>query len=82
MMGDSVREVTPAGEVVYEWNSWEHLDFEEDRICFLESREEWTHQNALNVTPEGDLVVSFRQTDTVGIVDRATGKFRWKWGPG
>ena len=82
MLGDSVREVTPAGEVVYEWNSWEHLDFEEDRICFLESREEWTHQNALNVTPEGDLVVSFRQTDTVGIVDRATGKFRWKWGPG
>ena len=82
MLGDSVREVTPAGEVVYEWNSWEHLDLEEDRICFLEGREEWTHQNTLNVTPEGDLVVSFRQTDTVGIVDRATGKFRWKWGPG
>ena len=82
MLGDTVREITPAGEVVYEWNSWEHLDFNEDRICFLEGREEWTHQNTLNVTPEGDLVVSFRQTDTVGIVDRATGKFRWKWGRG
>ena len=82
MLGDTVREITPAGEVVYEWNSWEHLDFEKDRICFLEGREEWTHQNTLNATPEGDLVVSFRQTDTVGIVDRATGKFRWKWGPG
>ena len=82
MLGDTVREVTPSGEVVYVWNSWEHLDFEEDRICFLEGRAEWTHQNTLNVTPEGDLVVSFRQTDTVGIVDRATGKFRWKWGPG
>ncbi len=82
MLGDMVREVTPAGEVVYEWKSWEHLDFEEDRICFLEGRAEWTHQNTLNVTPEGDLVVSFRQTDTVGIVDRASGKFRWKWGRG
>ena len=82
MLGDTVREITPTGEVVYEWNSWEHLDFEEDRICFLEGREEWTHQNTLNATPEGDLVVSFRQTDTVGIADRATGKFRWKWGPG
>ena len=82
MLGDTVREITPAGEVVYEWNSWEHLYFEEDRICFLEGREEWTHQNTLNVTPEGDLIVSFRQTDTVGIIDRATGKFRWKWGPG
>ena len=82
MLGDTVREVTPSGEVVYEWNSWEYLDFGEDRICFLEGRAEWTHQNTLNVTPDGDLVVSFRQTDTVGIVDRATGKFRWKWGPG
>ena len=82
MLGDTVREVTPGGEVVYEWNSWEFLDFDEDRICFLEGRAEWTHQNTLNVTPEGDLVVSFRQTDTVGIVDRATGKFRWKWGRG
>ena len=82
MLGDTVREITPTGEIVYEWNSWEHLDFEEDRICFLEGREEWTHQNTLNVTPEGDLVISFRQTDTVGIVDRAPGKFRWKWGRG
>ena len=82
MLGDTVREITPAGEVVYEWNSWEYLDVEDDRICFLEGRAEWTHQNTLNVTPEGDLVVSFRQTDTVGIVDRASGNFRWKWGPG
>ncbi len=82
MLGDTVREITPSGEVVYEWNSWEYLDVEEDRICFLEGRAEWTHQNTLNVTPEGDLVVSFRQTDTVGIVDRASGEFRWKWGRG
>ena len=82
MLGDTVREVTPEGEVVYEWNSWEYLDVEEDRICFLEGRAEWTHQNTLNVTPQGDLVISFRQTDTVGIVDRASGKFRWKWGRG
>ena len=82
MLGDVVREITPAGEVVYEWTSWDHLDFDEDRICFLEGREEWTHQNALNVTHDGDLLVSFRQTDTVGIVDKASGAFRWKWGQG
>ena len=82
MLGDVVREVTPSGDVVYEWTSWDHLDFDEDRICFLEGREEWTHQNALNVTSDGDLLVSFRQTDTVGIVDKASGEFRWKWGRG
>ena len=82
MLGDVVREITPAGDTVYEWTSWDHLDFDEDRICFLEGREEWTHQNALNITHDGDLLVSFRQTDTVGIVDKASGKFRWKWGRG
>ncbi len=82
MLGDVVREITAAGDVVYEWTSWDHLDFDEDRIGFPEGREEWTHQNALNVTPDGDLLVSFRQTDTVGIVDKATGEFRWKWGRG
>ena len=80
--GDVVQEITPDGEVIYEWKSWEHLNADEDIIGPLEGRKEWTHQNALNVTPEGDLLVSFRQTSTVGIVDKATGEFRWKWGPG
>ena len=82
MWGDVVREITPAGEVVYEWKSWEFLKVEEDVICPLEGRKEWSHQNALNVTSEGDLLVSYRQTSTVGIVDKASGEFRWKWGAG
>ena len=82
MLGDVVREVTPEGSTVWEWRSWEHLSFEDDVICPLEARREWTHGNCLNVTPEGDLLVSYRLTSTVGIVDRTTGAFKWKWGPG
>ena len=82
MLGDVVREVTPDGATVWEWRSWEHLDPTEDVICPLEARREWTHGNCLNVTPDGDLLVSFRLTSTVGIADRATGAFKWKWGPG
>jgi len=82
MYGDVVQEITPQGEVVDVWRSFEHLNFEEDTICPLESRREWTHGNTLNVTANGDLLVSYRSTSTVGIVDRATGSFSWKWGPG
>ena len=82
MFGDVVQEVTPEGTIVYHWNSWENLDIETDVICHLEGRREWTHQNALNVTPDGDLLVSFRQTSTVGIVNKESGEFTWKWGPG
>ena len=82
MLGDSVVEVTPAGEVVSMWRAWEALDPEQDAICPLEGRGQWTHQNSLNLTASGDFLVSFRQIDTVGIVERATGRFTWKWGPG
>ena len=82
MFGDKIQEITPDGTVVYEWRSWEHLSVDEDVICPLEDRVEWTHGNSLNVTPEGDLIVSFRRTSVVGIVDKASGDFKWKWGPG
>ena len=76
MFGDVVKEIAPDGAVVYEWKSWEHLSPEEDTICPLEDPREWTHGNSLKVTPEGDLLVSFRRISTVGIVDKASGEFR------
>ena len=82
MFSDVVREIAPNGSVVYEWKAWEHLDPEQDAICPLEDRKEWTHGNSINVTPEGDLIVSFRRISTVGIVNKATGEFTWKWGRG
>ena len=82
MLGDVVQEITPDGTVVTQWHSWEHLDLDTDRICPLEPRHTWTHGNAITVTPTGDWLVSFRQISVVGIVDRATGAWRWKWGPG
>ena len=82
MFGDVVQEITPSGLIVYEWRSWEHLDFDQDLICPLEGRTVWTHGNSLGVTSDGDLVVSHRSTSVVAIVDRTGGDFMWKWGPG
>jgi hypothetical protein len=82
MWGDLVAEISPAGETVREWLSWEHLSFEEDVICPLESRKEWTHANSISLTPEGDWLMSFRLTSTVAIVDQHTGKVKWRFGPG
>jgi hypothetical protein len=82
MWGDVVTEIEHDGTIVDEWRSWEHLSYEEDVKCPLESRKEWTHANALRLTNDGDLLLSFRLTDTIGVVDRKTGAFKWKWGPG
>jgi len=82
MFGDLVREVVPDGSTAYEWKSWEHLSVDDDVICPLEGRKEWTHANSLAVTQDGDLLLSFRQTSVVAIVDKATGEFQWTWGRG
>lgn len=81
MWGDVVLEVARDGRVVREWRSWEHLRFDEDVLCPLESYKEWTHANSIDLTPDGDWLLSFRLTSTVAIVDRETGEFTWKWGP-
>jgi hypothetical protein len=80
MWGDVVREIDPAGEVVREWRSWEHLSTDHHVKCPLESRKEWTHLNSLELTPDGDWLLSFRLTSTIAIVDGVTGDVRWRFG--
>jgi hypothetical protein len=82
MWADVVKEINPAGKVVREWRSWEHLSFEQDRICPLESHKEWTHANSIDLTPDGDWLISFRLTSTLAIVDGQSGAVKWRWGPG
>ena len=82
MWADVVKEISPEGELVSEWRSWEHLDFADQVICPLESYKEWTHANSLALAPNGDWVISFRLTSVVVIVDQHTGAVTWQWGQG
>jgi hypothetical protein len=81
MWGDAVREIASDGSTVREWRSWEHLSTDHHIKCPLESRKEWTHLNSIEVTPDGDWLISFRLTSTIVIVDGVTGDVRWRWGP-
>jgi Arylsulfotransferase (ASST) len=82
MYGDELVEVSPSGEAVWDWRSFEVFDPTDDAICPLEPRHEWGHQNAVEELSDGALAVSYRQLDTIGILDRGSGRFRWKWGRG
>ena len=50
ILGDIIREVTPSGDTMKEWDISEALSFDEDIICPLEHRREWTHANCLNLS--------------------------------
>ncbi|MCZ6876356.1 MAG: aryl-sulfate sulfotransferase [bacterium] len=80
MWGDYFREVTPDHRVVWEWHGYQHLEANTDVIAPLHQRQEWTHANTCEVLPDGNLLTSFRAINTIGIIDRQTDDFVWKWG--
>jgi hypothetical protein len=82
MWADSLREVTPKGEVVWEWLSYEHLDPETDAICPLCYRAEWTHTNACFPLSDGNILVCPLTLNTILIIDKASGDIKWRWGKG
>jgi len=78
----SFHEVTPEGEVVWKWLSYEHLDPVEHSICPLCDRREWTHANTCVVLDNGDILTSFRNINTTCIINKKTGNIKWEWGRG
>ncbi len=79
MYGDYLLEMTTDGHVVWEWHSWDHLDFATDRITAMqERRHEWTHANTAEELPDGNIILSFRNTSLVIIISRSTGEVLWK----
>ncbi len=82
MLGDLVLEVTPDGEIVRTWKSWEHFDPATEIIGVLSHRLEWSHCNSISATPSGDWLMSFRRLSMICEVRASTGKIKWKWADG
>jgi len=80
MWSDSLREINPAGEIIWEWLSYEHLDPEADIICPLCFRNEWTHANSFFIAANGDILISFMKTNSIAIINKKTSDIDWRWG--
>ncbi|PRP91409.1 Arylsulfotransferase (ASST) [Enhygromyxa salina] len=91
--GDLIVEFTPAGEVVWLWDSFDHLEVNRRVEDFWGSfvivnpetgveHHDWTHANGLVYEPSRDeLLVSLRHQDWILALDHATGQIRWRLGP-
>jgi len=82
MYADYLAELTPAGQTVWQWRSWEHLDPVADGFAEIQAiRTLWAMGNSVFELPDGDILVSYRPISTVICIDRKTGKIAWKLGP-
>ncbi|MAE62646.1 MAG: hypothetical protein CMJ18_00105 [Phycisphaeraceae bacterium] len=90
---DYITEVTPDGDTVWAWHTNDHYDdfgFPPEiqqyiRDWYADKQRgalgaDWLHTNTLEVLPDGNVLLSFRNLNMIVIVDKATGKFAWKWG--
>lgn len=88
--GDLIVEISPEGEVVWEWDSFDHLDPLRRRDGFDDLiidpdtgtfGNDWTHGNGIVYREETDSITfSMRHQDWIVEIDHATGDLLWRLG--
>ena len=95
---DILVELTPGNKVVWEWKVEEHAKEIARHVPLQIPPStlfsDWPHINTIEVLPggpaakkdqrfkTGNLLFCGRHIDTIGVIDRQTGKVIWAWGPG
>ncbi len=87
VVGDKIVEFTPAGDIVWDWNTFEFLDTDRVGYGLLEpywwvrgfpGHLDWTHGNGVGYDPHDDTVmVSLRHQDAILKIDKASKEIIW-----
>lgn len=75
-----VQEIDPAGNVLLDWHTSDHLGFAETYEKMNSDPFDPFHNNSLALLEDGSLLISVRNASTVLKVDRDTGKVLWRMG--
>lgn len=79
MYGDCIFEVSSDGKVVWEWHAYRDMDVEKYPLTPGQLRDEFAHANAISPLANGDILISFRRLNTIGLIDRQTRKMKWEY---
>jgi Arylsulfotransferase (ASST) len=85
VMASIAQEVDVAtGRVLFEWNSLDHVELTESHQNLVggtaKAPYDYFHINSVSLAPDGDLLISSRNTWTVYKVARPGGAVRWRLG--
>ncbi len=73
----AIQEITPEGEQVFLWNSWDHMAIED---CIGHRfPDDYAHINSLEIV-DGDIIASFRGCSQVLRIDGTSGEIVWLLG--
>jgi hypothetical protein len=68
------------GRVLLEWRSLEHVPLSESYMWVGHGEYDYMHANSIDLTPDGNLLVSGRHTWALYKLERATGRVMWRLG--
>ena len=90
VVGDNFVEFTPDGDIVWNWNTFDHLDVYRWSYHLMEvywhnrgfpKHLDWTHGNGITYDERDDsVIVSLRHQDAIIKIDRASGEIKWVLG--
>ena len=82
VVGGVVQELAlPRGKLLWEWHSLDHVAIAETEIRAKPGpRFDYFHINAIDVAPDGNLIISGRNTWAAYKVERSTGHVIWRLG--
>jgi hypothetical protein len=81
VIGGIVQELAlPSGRVLFEWRSLDHVAIAETHAGFQGHPLDYFHVNSIDLTEDGNLLVSARNTWAVYKVSRRSGAVMWRLG--
>ena len=81
VIGGIVQELAlPSGRVLFEWHSLDHVAIEETHAGFAGHPLDYFHVNSIDLTEDGNLLVSARNTWGVYKISRRSGEVIWRLG--
>jgi hypothetical protein len=66
--------------VIFQWSTWDHFDITDSYTDLKQGTIDVAHGNSIDVDFDGNLLVSFRNTQEIDKIDRRTGDIIWRFG--
>ncbi|MEZ4707561.1 MAG: aryl-sulfate sulfotransferase [Caldilineaceae bacterium] len=80
VLGLVLQEQDPAGNIAFEWQSWDHIPITDTNQDLTLPVIDYIHGNSIDVDDDGHLLLSSRHIDEVTKIDHQTGEIIWRLG--
>ncbi len=83
VIGLVIQELNQDDEVIFQWRSWDHfdiLDCDTNQVNLYGLQVDYVHGNALDLTHDGNILISSRHLNEITKINRETGEIIWRMG--